>query len=155
MFIFFTPLYTIIMFHWSFLILYELDEREITPLSFQVDPGHPCQRSPRRKSEPTMPLIKVRRGLWINDGRPFSIVWKSEWTPSIHLKVTPSSPSPDPNHPDYPEFFEGRIFLEQQKRRKSSSRWVLSKYVHFSCIVIMWLRVSNVLCYDQYLTDHS
>jgi len=69
-------------------------EKTMCSMPIPVDPGHPCQRSPRRKSEPTMPLIKV----------------------------TPSSPSPDPNHPDYPEFFEGRIFLEQQKRRKSSSR---------------------------------
>ena len=28
------------------------------------------------------------------------------------IKVTPSSPSPDPNHPDYPEFFEDRLYLE-------------------------------------------
>jgi len=38
------------------------------------------------------------------------------------IKVTPSSPSPDPNHPDYPEFFEDRVFLEQQRRRRGSSR---------------------------------
>ena len=29
------------------------------------------------------------------------------------IKVTPSSPSPDPNHPDYPEFFEDKLYLEQ------------------------------------------
>lgn len=28
------------------------------------------------------------------------------------IKVTPSSPSPDPNHPDYPEFFQDRLYLE-------------------------------------------
>ena len=28
------------------------------------------------------------------------------------IKVTPSSPSPDPNHPDYPEFFEDKLYLE-------------------------------------------
>jgi len=28
------------------------------------------------------------------------------------IKVTPSSPSPDPFHPDYPEFFEDRLYLE-------------------------------------------
>ena len=38
------------------------------------------------------------------------------------IQVTPSSPSPDPNHPDYPEFFEDRVFLEQQRRRRGSSR---------------------------------
>ena len=27
------------------------------------------------------------------------------------IKVTPSSPSPDPNHPDYPEFFEDKLYL--------------------------------------------
>jgi hypothetical protein len=28
------------------------------------------------------------------------------------ITITPSSPSPDPNHPDYPEFFEDRMYLE-------------------------------------------
>jgi hypothetical protein len=28
------------------------------------------------------------------------------------ITITPSSPSPDPNHPDYPEFFEDRLYLE-------------------------------------------
>ena len=28
------------------------------------------------------------------------------------IKVTPSSPSPDPNHPDYPEFFEDPLYLK-------------------------------------------
>ena len=28
------------------------------------------------------------------------------------IRVTPSSPSPDPNHPDYPEFFEDKLYLE-------------------------------------------
>ena len=28
------------------------------------------------------------------------------------IKVTPSSPSPDPNHPDYPEFFEDKLYLD-------------------------------------------
>ena len=32
------------------------------------------------------------------------------------IKVTPSSPSPDPNHPDYPEFFEDKLYLEQSAR---------------------------------------
>ena len=27
------------------------------------------------------------------------------------IQVTPSSPSPDPNHPDYPEFFEDKLYL--------------------------------------------
>ena len=30
------------------------------------------------------------------------------------IRVTPSSPSPDPNHPDYPEFFEDRLYLEHR-----------------------------------------
>merc|ERR1719339_742970 len=48
---------------------------------------------------------------------------KSEKTMcSMPIPVTPSSPSPDPNHPDYPEFFEDRVFLEQQRRRRGSSR---------------------------------
>ena len=28
------------------------------------------------------------------------------------ITITPSSPSPDPNHPDYPEFFQDRFYLE-------------------------------------------
>lgn len=31
------------------------------------------------------------------------------------IKVTPSSPSPDPNHPDYPEFFEDKLYLDHIK----------------------------------------
>merc|ERR1719336_898076 len=33
------------------------------------------------------------------------------------IKVTPSSPSPDPNHPDYPEFFEDKLYLEHVSRQ--------------------------------------
>merc|ERR1719500_614398 len=72
-------------------------EKTMSSMPIPVDCGPPCQPSPRRKSEPTnmrMPLIKV----------------------------TPSSPSPDPNHPDFPEFFEDRVFLEQQNRKRGSSR---------------------------------
>jgi len=32
-----------------------------------------------------------------------------------HITITPSSPSPDPNHPDYPEFFEDKMYLESYK----------------------------------------
>merc|ERR1711884_462419 len=35
------------------------------------------------------------------------------------IKVTPSSPSPDPNHPDYPEFFEDKLYLEHVTRQHS------------------------------------
>jgi len=35
------------------------------------------------------------------------------------IKVTPSSPSPDPNHPDYPEFFEDKLYLELTNRSNS------------------------------------
>jgi len=72
-------------------------EKTMCSMPIPVDTGPPCHPSLRRKSEPTnmkMPIIKV----------------------------TPSSPSPDPNHPDYPEFFEDRVFLEQQNRRRGSSR---------------------------------
>jgi len=31
------------------------------------------------------------------------------------IKITPSSPSPDPNHPDYPEFFEDKLYLDHMK----------------------------------------
>ena len=34
------------------------------------------------------------------------------------IKVTPSSPSPDPNHPDYPEFFEDKLYLEHVSKIK-------------------------------------
>ena len=37
------------------------------------------------------------------------------------IKVTPSSPSPDPNHPDYPEFFEDKLYLEHQASAASQS----------------------------------
>ena len=33
------------------------------------------------------------------------------------IKVTPSSPSPDPNHPDYPEFFEDKLYLEHVSKK--------------------------------------
>ena len=36
------------------------------------------------------------------------------------IKVTPSSPSPDPNHPDYPEFFEDKLYLEHRASAISS-----------------------------------
>ena len=39
------------------------------------------------------------------------------------IKVTPSSPSPDPNHPDYPEFFEDKLYLEHvSKPTKGNER---------------------------------
>jgi hypothetical protein len=43
---------------------------------------------------------------------------------SYSPQVTPSSPSPDPNHPDYPEFFEGRLYQQHIRRpsRQSSRR---------------------------------
>ncbi len=31
------------------------------------------------------------------------------------------SPSPDPNHPDYPEFFEDRLYLESSRNLSSST----------------------------------
>ncbi len=37
------------------------------------------------------------------------------------IRITPSSPSPDPNHPDYPEFFEDRLYLESKSLSTSSS----------------------------------
>jgi len=36
------------------------------------------------------------------------------------IKVTPSSPSPDPNHPDYPEFFEDKLYLDHVTRPQDS-----------------------------------
>lgn len=36
------------------------------------------------------------------------------------ITITPSSPSPDPNHPDYPEFFEDRIYLETKNMSTST-----------------------------------
>ena len=33
------------------------------------------------------------------------------------IKVTPSSPSPDPNHPDYPEFFEDKLYLDHVSKK--------------------------------------
>ena len=36
--------------------------------------------------------------------------------------MTPSSPSPDPNHPDYPEFFEDRLYLEHLAKGASPSQ---------------------------------
>ena len=37
------------------------------------------------------------------------------------IKVTPSSPSPDPNHPDYPEFFEDKLYLEHISKTTNES----------------------------------
>lgn len=36
------------------------------------------------------------------------------------ITITPSSPSPDPNHPDYPEFFEDKLYLESKNMSTSS-----------------------------------
>ena len=38
-----------------------------------------------------------------------------------HITITPSSPSPDPNHPDYPEFFEDKLYLESYKNKSTTS----------------------------------
>jgi len=35
--------------------------------------------------------------------------------------ITPSSPSPDPNHPDYPEFFDCKLYLESKSSASTSS----------------------------------
>ena len=35
------------------------------------------------------------------------------------IKVTPSSPSRDPNPPDYPEFYEDKVYLQQVSRMTS------------------------------------
>lgn len=37
------------------------------------------------------------------------------------ITITPSSPSPDPNHPDYPEFFEDRLYLETKNSMSTST----------------------------------
>ena len=35
--------------------------------------------------------------------------------------ITRSSPSPDPNHPDYPEFYEDPIYIQESKKMSTSS----------------------------------
>lgn len=37
------------------------------------------------------------------------------------ITITPSSPCPDPNHPDYPEFFEDKLYLETKRKSSTSS----------------------------------
>ena len=37
------------------------------------------------------------------------------------IRITPSSPSPDPNHPDYPEFYNMPIYLQTKKSSSESS----------------------------------
>ena len=37
------------------------------------------------------------------------------------ITITPSSPSPDPNHPDYPEFFEDKLYIESKNMSSASS----------------------------------
>ncbi len=36
------------------------------------------------------------------------------------ITITPSSPSPDPNHPDYPEFYEDKLYLESKNMSSST-----------------------------------
>ena len=37
------------------------------------------------------------------------------------IKIIPSSPCLDPNHPDYPEFFEDKIYLESKTSSESGA----------------------------------
>jgi len=88
----------------------EEEERERQDMRFSVE------IVPSPLGEPAPPSAHLER-------RKLFARSKSEKTMcSMPIPVTPSSPSPDPNHPDYPEFFEDRVFLEQQNRRRGSSR---------------------------------
>jgi len=88
----------------------EEEERERQDMRFSVE------IVPSPIGEPAPPSAHLER-------RKLFARSKSEKTMcSMPIPVTPSSPSPDPNHPDYPEFFEDRVFLEQQNRRRGSSR---------------------------------
>ena len=53
------------------------------------------------------------------------------------IKVTPSSPSPDPNHPDYPEFFEDKLYLEHTKGIKSDKKSDVEKNVSFDSFTLV------------------
>ena len=53
------------------------------------------------------------------------------------IKVTPSSPSPDPNHPDYPEFFEDKLYLEHTKGIKKDERSDVEKNVSFDSFTLV------------------
>jgi len=56
-------------------------------------------------------------------GSENSRIRRSSMPPNMKMpiiKVTPSSPSPDPNHPDYPEFFEDKLYLDHIKAVQAS-----------------------------------
>ena len=57
------------------------------------------------------------------------------------IKVTPSSPSPDPNHPDYPEFFEDKLYLEHvssnTKRMECEKKSDVEKEVSFDSFTLV------------------
>ena len=57
------------------------------------------------------------------------------------IKVTPSSPSPDPNHPDYPEFFEDKLYLEHvsktTKDNESDKKSDIEKEVSFDSFTLV------------------
>ena len=57
------------------------------------------------------------------------------------IKVTPSSPSPDPNHPDYPEFFEGKLYLEHVSKtstdNESDNKSDIEKEVSFDSFTLV------------------
>jgi hypothetical protein len=54
------------------------------------------------------------------------------------IKVTPSSPSPDPNHPDYPEFFEGKLYLDHvSKINECDKKNYIEKEVSFDIFTLV------------------
>merc|ERR1719370_2420463 len=87
----------------------EEEERERQDMRFSVE------IVPSPIGEPAPPSAHLER-------RKLFARSKSEKTMcSMPIPVTPSSPSPDPNHPDYPEFFEDRLYLEHMARKKSDA----------------------------------
>ena len=57
------------------------------------------------------------------------------------IKVTPSSPSPDPNHPDYPEFFEDKLYLDHVSKntqdKESDKKTEIEKEVSFDSFTLV------------------
>jgi hypothetical protein len=57
------------------------------------------------------------------------------------IRVTPSSPSPDPNHPDYPEFFEDKLYLKHVsktiKDNESDKKSDIKKEVSFDSFTLV------------------